>query len=452
MEPMRTIDIAALIDRRKLSTFNYRLIVVSWIITFLDGLDMTMVSYTAPYMRDELHLTNEMLGTVFAAGTAGMMIGGVIFAYVADRIGRRSTAIFTSFGFALLTIATAAAQTYPQLVILRFLDGLVIGGILPIAWALNIEFVPVRMRATVVTIIMVGYALGSSAGAPLTNWIAPVYGWQGVYLTAGVITLFGAIALAVELPESVRFLISRNINPNLVVATLKRLDPTIDVAADDKLILGDEPAAKSKFKLSDLFTGSLKIITPMLWLGFLASSLIIYTLSNWQPMILEELGTRRETAALISSIAILLGALAGIPLMLAHSRLGLTFVAVIPAIATGVLLMVGFGLVPPFLFLSAVVLQKMLVSASHMAILSISGTFYPSAIRASGGGWAASVAKIGAVAGPITAAFILSSDLPLLRSFAIIAICPATLCVCMLIIASAERRSRRSEQTNLAAV
>ena len=45
---------------------------------------------------------------------------------------------------------------------------------LPLAWALNIEFVPVRMRSTIVTIIMMGYSFGTFIAAPMTNWIAPL--------------------------------------------------------------------------------------------------------------------------------------------------------------------------------------------------------------------------------------------------------------------------------------
>ena len=47
-----------------------------------------------------------------------------------------------------------------------FLDGLALGGMLPLAWALNIEFVPGRMRSTVVTVIMVGFSLGSAIAGP----------------------------------------------------------------------------------------------------------------------------------------------------------------------------------------------------------------------------------------------------------------------------------------------
>lgn len=64
--------------------------------------------------------------------------------------------------FGILTAATAAASSFHALLFMHFINGILIGGLIPLAWALNIEFVPRRMRSTVVTVIMVGYSVGGS--------------------------------------------------------------------------------------------------------------------------------------------------------------------------------------------------------------------------------------------------------------------------------------------------
>jgi AAHS family 4-hydroxybenzoate transporter-like MFS transporter len=306
----RTVDVAALLDARRLTAFNYRLIILSWLITVFDGLDLMMISFTAPYMRDQLHLTKGMLGTLFSTGTAGQILGGFLFCYIADRIGRRPTVIATAFLFGVLTIATAAAQNFEQLLALRFFDGLAIGGMLPIAWALNIEFVPKRMRATIVTVIMLGYSIGSSGAGPLTNWIAPHHGWQGVYIAGGIGTLVCATALWIGLPESVRFLTGKGMAPGKIAAILRRLDPMADVGPKDLFVLGDERKIDRNFHVSELFHGDLRWITPLIWIGYTASALAIYAMSSWGPLVLEELKVPRTTAALVSSTTGLLGAVA----------------------------------------------------------------------------------------------------------------------------------------------
>jgi AAHS family 4-hydroxybenzoate transporter-like MFS transporter len=434
----KIVDVSALINERRLGAFNYRLIALSWLITLFDGFDMMMIGFTAPYMRDELGLSKPMIGYVVSAGLVGMMLGGFVLSYIGDRIGRRPTIVAAAVSFGILTAAVALAGSYHALLALRFLDGLALGGMLPLAWALNIEFVPRRMRSSVVTVIMMGYSLGTAIAGPMTNWIAPHHGWQGVYLAGGIGSLLCAAALWIGLPESIRFLVLKGRQPDLVRRILKRIDPAIDVSQADQFVLSDELMPDRNFRVGQLFHGDLRLITPLLWLGYFASSLAIYFAASWGPIVVEDLKFPRQTAALVASIGSLAGAVAGLLLMRFTDRRGPGAVAVYPAICVPVLLALGFGLVPRETFLAVVILSALLISGGHFGILSIAGIFYPSSIRASGAGWATSVAKLGAILGPIIGAVVLSS-LPIIRSYALLAACPAILCACALGIAAVVR-------------
>jgi len=436
----RSVDVAELIENRRLGPFNYKLIIISWLITVFDGFDQMMISFTAPYMRDEFHLSTPEIGWMVSAGLIGMMVGGFIFSWIADRIGRRPTIVMAAYLFGVLTLATALSQNLEQLIVLRFLDGLAIGGMLPLAWALNIEFVPNKLRSTVVTVIMMGYSLGTASAGPLTNWLAPAHGWQAVYLVGGAGTLVCATVLLLFLPESVRFLVTKQLRPDKVARTLNRLDPSLGVTANDRFMLGDEGFARSNFHVSQLFKGDLSKITPLLWLGYIVSSLAVYFMASWTPIVLEDLHFSRETAALVASTGGLLGAVAGLSLMRFTDRKGPRSVAFYPALAVPALLVAGFGIVSHDYFLIVQILASVMVSGGHFGILSIAGVFYPSAIRASGGGWATSVAKIGGILGPVLGGYVLASGIPVIRSFALLAVCPAILCLCALGIASVVRR------------
>jgi len=436
----RTIDLAALIDKRKFTRFNYVLIVLSWLITMFDGLDMMMVSFTGPYMREDLGLSKIQFGYVGSIGTLGMVVGGLTFTYIADRIGRRPTVIWSGLAFGFLTMGTALATNLPQLLTMRFLDGIAIGGMLPIGWALNIEFVPRRLRATVITVIMMGFSLGSSAAGPLTNWIAPTHGWQGVYFVGGAGTLVVALALALWLPESMRFLVTKGLKPELVVKTVRKLEPTLDIQVGDNVILGDEGVHKANFKLPDLFTGRLALLTPLVWFGYGVSAMGIFFASNWGPQVLEGLEIPRQSAAIISSIGGLLGAFTGIAIIRLADRFGLIVVALIPAITAPVLIVLGFKLAAPALFLPLVIVQAMGIGGAHQAVISQLALFYPSAIRASAGGWASAVGKIGGVLGPTIGGYVLASHIPVVQTYAVLAICPAILFFCLVGIAVIMRK------------
>ena len=119
---MRTIDVTALIERRRFDGSYYGLIALSWLITAFDGLDGLMIGFTLPYMRDELHLTTTMMGYIAAAGNAGTAAGSFLSPLLADRIGRRPTTIAMALMFGVLTTATALAGSYEALVVMRLVS------------------------------------------------------------------------------------------------------------------------------------------------------------------------------------------------------------------------------------------------------------------------------------------------------------------------------------------
>ena len=437
----RTIDIGALIEGRGLSGFNYQLIVLSWLITVFDGFDMMTISYTAPYLTDQFHLDKTMLGAIFSAGTAGMMLGGFAFTWLGDWIGRRPAVLLTGFIFGVLTILTGLAGSYESFLWLRFLDGLAIGGMLPLAWALNIEFVPKSMRSSVVTVIMIGYSIGTSLGGPITVMLAPRYGWPAVYYAGGLGSLLASALLLWRLPESVRFLVSRARSPARIAALLNRMRPEVGADAADRFILGAEPVAREPFKPRQLFAGRLLYITPLLWVGYIASTLAIYLVVNWSPTLFEQMHFARSTAAYVASAGSLLGGLTGLALMRLTDGKGPVAVAFCPIIVIPVLLTVGLLQPAHAALIPLTLLATLLIVGGHYGVHSIASIYYPTAIRASGGGWATSIAKFGGIAGPMIGGVLLQAGVTAMRIFAFLAVCPAVLAACALGIAFIVRRA-----------
>jgi AAHS family 4-hydroxybenzoate transporter-like MFS transporter len=439
----RTIDVAALIDGRRLNGFNYFIIVLSWLITAFDGVDAVMIGFTLPYIRDELGLTTAMLSYIAAAGNAGMAVGALLAPLLADRLGRRPAVVVTAVGVGVFMAATAWAGSFESLLVMRFVNGLAIGGLLPLAWALNIEFVPKRLRATVVTVIMVGYSVGSALAGPLTNAVAPAYGWQGVYFVSGVGALICAAALWLWLPESIRFLAFKERRPDVVARTLRRLDPTSDATENDRFVLSDEVEARvgkaGTSNLAQLFAGGLRAVTPLLWLSYFMSSMGVFFLVSFGPTVLEDLGVARPTAALVKSAASILGAGAGLLLMRFTDRFGPISISSYAAFAVPVLLLVGFGSFAGDGFIAMVLIGTTLMFGAHFGMHSIAGIYYPSAVRATGAGAASAVAKCGAILGPLVGGVVLSSHLPLVRTYALLAACPVVVLVCVVAIAAVVR-------------
>ena len=371
-----------------------------------------------------------------------MMLGGFFFGYLGDRIGRRPTIILSTAAFGLMTLLFTLADSYTSLLVLRFLNGFALGAMLPLCWALNIEFVPKRYRASVITIIMVGFSLGGAVAGPLTVWIAPHYGWASVFALGGIATLLSSVLLFFTLPESVRFLVSKHKHPEAVERILKRLDPGIEIRPGDRYFLADEiDIGDQPFRVGQLFIGKLKWITPMIWIGFGASSMAMYFLASWSPLVYQYAGFDRATASWVSSFASFSGAMAGLILMRVVDTRGPYAVMIYPLLSLPFLLALGIGDLQGNAFIVLSLIGAIFVKGSHYGITSIAGIFYPSAIRGNGAGWAASMGKIGSVCGPLLGAYVLNSGMPVVKSFAILALCPAVLGVCAYTMARIDRRS-----------
>lgn len=433
-------DISEIIENQKLTWFVTSLVLVSWVVTFFDGFDMNVIAFVAPDMSAALHLNRLMMGKVFSAGLLGTMIGGFLFGYIGDRIGRRPSIIFATASFGVLTLGLAQSGSYAALLVLRLADGIAIGGLLPLCWALNIEYVPRRYRSTVVTLIMLGYTFGNSFGGPLTIWLTPHYGWRSVFIFGGCAALAATCVLFFFIPESIKFLVIKNKRPDLVAGYAQRLAPGRTIRASDGFVLSDEIRPKT-FAVSLLFQNELRWITPILWIVYIASSIAVFFRLSWEPSVFQALGFSRSTAALASSANSIGGAIGGLLLMRFTDTRGVIAVAVLPALAVPTLLAMGLVRLGGGAFLALSFFNTMFLVGAHFGIHSIAGIFYPSAYRANGAGWATSIAKIGSILGPLVGGVALSSGMPVKVMYAFLAACPLVVGIGIFIIGRIQQRT-----------
>jgi MFS transporter, AAHS family, 4-hydroxybenzoate transporter len=433
-------DISEIIENQKLTWFVTSLVLVSWVVTFFDGFDMNVIAFVAPDMSAALHLNRLMMGKVFSAGLLGTMIGGFLFGYIGDRIGRRPSIIFATASFGVLTLGLAQSGSYAALLVLRVADGIAIGGLLPLCWALNIEYVPRRYRSTVVTLIMLGYTFGNSFGGPLTIWLTPQYGWRSVFIFGGCAALAATCFLFFFIPESIKFLVIKNKRPDLVAGYAQRLAPNRTIRASDGFVLSDE-IRPGKFAVSLLFQNELRWITPILWTAYIASSIAVFFRVSWEPSVFQALGFSRSTAALASSANSIGGAIGGLLLMRFTDTRGVIAVAVLPALAVPTLLAMGLVQLGGGAFLALSFFNTMFLVGAHFGIHSIAGIFYPSAYRANGAGWATSIAKVGSILGPLVGGVALSSGMPVKVMYAFLAGCPLVVGIGIFIIGRIQQRT-----------
>lgn len=443
------IDVSATIERQGLNAFLVRLVVVSWIITFFDGFDQNVISFAAPTIAPMYHLTRPMMGNVFSVGLVGTMIGGFLFGWIGDRFGRRPAVIIATLLFAAMTLGFALAGSYGGFLAMRLAVGIGTGGMLPLSWALNIEYAPRRWRSSIVTVVMLGYSAGISLGGPIAVWLIPHFGWQSVFVFGGALSLVATVVLAVTLPESIRFMVARQRDGKAIAGILRRIAPDRLVPHNARFVMRDENSLASDFSPRLLFGGALRWITPMLWMAYIFSSMAVFFLATWTPLVFEALAYSRPEAAAAGSITAIAGALGGLALMRFTDNFGAIAVAVMPALAIPLLMAGGFADVGHAGFLVLIGLIAFALIGGHFGLHSIAGIFYPSAWRGNGAGWATSVAKVGSIAGPFLGGLLLATSLPVRHIFALMAVCPAMVLLCVLVVGRLHSRMLRREQEEL---
>ena len=466
----QTLDVAGFLQGLNFTPFHKRILLLSCLVTFFDGLDFSLIAYTLPYIRDEMQLTTEQMGDVSMAAFIGQMIGSLVGSYVADIVGRRPVIIFSTLIAAMMTFITGFAGSPEMLFILRMLGGLAIGGLLAPIWSLNIESMPKAMRATSVTIIMLGFSTGGSAAGQIANLFAspdglyaslhagtglasalPGPSWHMVFFFCGLLTAVLALILVFTLPESTRWMVAKGRPAGEIAPMLSRFDPGFEVQRYTAFELSDErktDGSESPWaKFKELFHGWLVWITPLIWIAYFFSSFAIYLKTSFGVLFLEQLGLSVETATNLSSIGALIGAIGGVVLLMFTEKRGPGWIILAPLLGIPFLLLLGFGIVlsGPF-FVPVVLIGSILVGAGHAAVISITSIFYPSAVRATGGGWASFMAKFAAVAAPwVGARLFLGSDAKVLAGYTFSAVCLAGIVVCMLVLSHFAKKLRREE-------
>ncbi|SFJ90989.1 MFS transporter [Bradyrhizobium sp. Gha] len=405
----QAINIGRYIDDRPLSAFQIRVICLCALVIGLDGFDAQALGFVAPALSKDLHLAPGALGPVFGASLFGVMIGSLLFGALADYFGRKWLVIAGVIVFALGSLATSRAASVPDLVVLRFLTGLGLGGVLPNAIALTGEYSPQRRRTLLIMLMFMTVSLGSAIGGSVAAKLISAYGWQAIFVIGGVLPLLLGPVLIVWLPESLSLLALDERKNGRIRALLAQIDPSTKFADDARFAVIEESG--KGFLLPQLFTHGRLVPTLLLWIMFFMNMLDIYFLNSWLPTLTHGVGLDVQ-AAIAVGVAFQLGGMFGtvalgllIERLDFHRVLFLTYVAGFVSIVT-----IGFaGAVLPIL-VPAVFIAGVAVIGGQIGCNAYAARLYPTYIRATGIGWALGMSRFGSILGVTVGGLMLAAQ------------------------------------------
>jgi AAHS family 4-hydroxybenzoate transporter-like MFS transporter len=409
------MDVAKIIDEQKFGSFHLIVVSVSFLLMLVDGYDNISIAYIAPLLVQEWGIDKSALGPLFSAGLLGGLFGPPLFGYLADRFGRKTAVIWGAFFFGLFTLAQVWASSLASMMALRFIAGIGIGGVLPITVALNTEFAPRRIRASMTMLSFVGVALGGALGGVVASMFMGTYGWQIIFWTGGIAPILVGFLAIFVFPESIKFLSLKPARRAELMQVLSRLAPGTSVPEDARFVLGDE--SNRTFAFKDLLDGRLASITPLFWIANVISLLVFFFVNQWTPVLLASTGIPVERAAMATGLFMFGGFVGVLAIMRPVDRFGLVPVPILFAISIPAVGLIGVPGLPEWSIMGLVCLAGFCLIALQFGIIATESQVYPTYIRSWGVGSCFAFGRVGSVIGPLAGGAMLARDWPVQNLF-----------------------------------
>ncbi|MEN5362728.1 MFS transporter [Brevundimonas intermedia] len=401
---------SAVVDRAKFGSLQFGVTALCFVIAMLDGFDTQSIAFVAPRIAEDWGLTPAAFGPIFSAGLVGLTIGAFVLSPAADKFGRKTIILISTAIFGIFALLTAFAADMHQLLIYRLLTGIGLGAAMPNIIALTSEYAPQRLRATLVTVMFCGFPLGSTIGGLGSTWLIATWDWHSVFVVGGVLPLLLLPVLYFFLPESVRFLVARDAPEAKIAPIVRRIDAAASTQSFIQGLKDENSSAAKGFSVFQLFREGRAPITGLLWVAFFMNLLVMYFLVNWLPTLLKGAGLPLSLAILSTATLNLGGVVGAIALgRLIDKRSPYIVLGAAYAASAAFIAVIAFGGINLPVLLVGAALSGFGVVGAQIGCNALAASVYPTAIRATGVGWALGVGRIGAIVGPLVGGMLLAA-------------------------------------------
>ncbi len=367
---------------------------LGFLVILLDGFDNYTLSYAAPYILRNFGITHKaVLGPVFSATLVGTIIGSMSGGYLADKIGRRSIILICCGLIGVPTILVVLITSIQELLALRFIVGIGVGGVAPCLISLATEYAPPRYRATMITVMYAGITVGAAGAGAAGTWLMPSAGWRSMFLIGGISALFTGLLCLLFLPESPSFLLAKDMAKESI---RKHAKP--NVVPEVAEYGGD---GNTKLFLTRIFEGRLALVTPLLWIINFCVVMSFIAISSWIPTLLITVNRSPSKAASFGMIFLLSGTLGGMLLSWLIDKGYIIGLACAFAISVPSVLIISLTEQNDIILYILVFVAGFSIVSIQFALNAVCSLVYPARIRSSALGIFLVLGRCGGIIGPL---------------------------------------------------
>jgi len=411
--------------------------------SFFDSFDSMILASGLPAIIPTLHIGYAKVGLVISAAFFGMLVGAVIFGALGERFGRRTTFAISIMLFGILSVLCAFSWNFTSLFWLRVLEGLGLGGTLPLCATISAECMPTKSRGkayafSVGLLFACGFIIAPLIGAPIVAMLKPAISWRVLFCIGGVAFPFG-IASFWLLPETPRWLAAHGRLPQ-AEALLAKLEAQARKLGRPLLPVVASKAWQPKAtKFREAFSHAYWRRTVLIWGAFFTTYVVQYGIGAWLPTLYVKIGGLPPSRAI--TLAMIAGCVqVAFDIVVAFSvdRIGrvslmkLSFWIMIAGFVLGILMLSVFHASSwPVLFLTSLVLAAG-VSINSGLVYLYAPELFPTRMRSLITATGSAAARIGSMLSPILIGNLLQAHLGLVSVFIALGI----VCIVGLVIAS----------------
>lgn len=392
-----------------------------WLAILAEGYDVGVLGAILPALAEykEWNLSPLALGGLGSYALIGMLIGALFIGTLSDLVGRKKMLLASMVIFTITQAGAAWAPTPELFGIFRLIGGLGMGGVIPVAAALTIEYSAPNKRSYNYGLMYSGYSLGIVAAALAALFVLPLGGWRAV-IAIGAAPVVLIPIIWKFLPESLEYLESkgRRSEAKALAAKLQISDyrPVVPVAPSGAQVA--DPWWKT---ITTMFSRKYLRSTVFFWISLFCGLVLVYGLNTWLPSIMKKAGYDLGSSLTFLLVFSLASAIGGLLLGRAADKYGKKLILVVFYILGGLGIML-------LVFPNTMVVNLLFVAFAGVGSISTSlvltgyiADYYPAKVRGTATGWALSFARLGAISGPLIGGWIAGSKLPFEANFAIFA-------------------------------